>query len=661
MKKKTFPSFLFAVLFFLLFTHVEGVRADDPPPGWLQEAARMAVSKYEMKDVPAVVLRNEETVSVSSDGTVTRVRRYAVKLLLREGREEALASVVYQTDGEKVRDINAWLIRASGTPKYYGKKEVIDIALRDNDLYNEARVKVIRAVGDSDVGDVFGFETTTEERTVFSQFQFSFQNDLPVMYSRFSLNLPSGWRADSVTFNRDKVEPVVSGSSYTWEMRDMQPIPLEAGSPSRSSVSPRLAVSFFPTQATATQIKTFANWGDVARWMSELEDPQMTVDDTLAGKAKDLTANAKTELERIRAISQYVQQIQYISIQIGAGRGGGYRPHTATEIFAKSYGDCKDKANLMRAMLSVLRIPSYMVSITADDSTYVRAEWASPHQFNHCIIAIKVSDETKAPSVVTHPTLGRLLIFDPTDAYTPVGDIPEDEQGSLALIDHKDTDALVTVPVIPAELNRLDRNVEISLGTDGGITGKLNERTSGQSAALERGRSRRLSSADYNRMIESWISRGATGAKTSKIETRDSNEDGNFNLNVEFSAASYGQLMQGKLMVFKPAVVSRLDRMSFTEGKRFHPYVIEASTYSESVKIKLPVGFGVDEMPDATNVETAFGKYSTSYTVSGEYLTFTRSMKLNRSTIPADKYDSIRSFFGRVRAAEQAPVVLVKK
>ncbi len=46
-----------------------------------------------------------------------------------------------------------------------------------------------------------------------------------------------------------------------------------------------------------------------------------------------------------------MQNIQYISIQTGLGRGGGYRPHASNEVFAKSYGDCKDKANLMRAML----------------------------------------------------------------------------------------------------------------------------------------------------------------------------------------------------------------------------------------------------------------------------------------------------------------------
>ncbi len=660
MKITIHPLSISALFLALVFTATLDVRADDVP-GWLQDAARSASPTYEIKSVPAVVLRNEETVSVNSDGSITRTMRYAIRVLIREGRKEAVADIVYQTDGEKVRDLNAWLIRRSGPTKNYGKKEIIDLSLAENDLYNEARMKMINASDDAGEGDVFGYESVTEERTVFSQFQFQFQGKLPVMYSRIALNLPAGWRAESVTFNNAKVEPTTSGSSYVWELRDLAPIPPEAGSPSRSSLSPRLAVSFFPTGTTATQIKTFANWADVARWMSELEDPQMTVDPALTAKANELTANAKTEFEKIRAISRYVQQIQYISIQIGTGRGGGYRPHTATEIFAKSYGDCKDKANLMRAMLSVVGIRSYMVSITADDATYVRAEWASPHQFNHCIIAVKISDETTAPSVVNHPTLGRLMIFDATDPYTPLGDLPEDEQGSYALIDHKDTTELSQMPVIPAEMNRLDRTVEMTLDSTGGIVGKLNEKTIGQAAKAERAMLRRLSAPDYNKMIEGWLTRGATGAKATKIETRDNQDSGNFNLDVEFSALAYAQIMQGKLMVFKPAMVSRTDRISFTEGKRYHPFMVDSSTYSESVRIKLPDGFVVDEMPDATSLETTFGKYSANYVVNGGYLTFTRSMKLNRSTIPAGKYDLVRNFFGSVRAAEQAPVVLMRK
>jgi hypothetical protein len=253
------------------------------------------------------------------------------------------------------------------------------------------------------------------------------------------------------------------------------------------------------------------------------------------------------------------------------------------------------------------------------------------------------------------------MIFDATSEYTPLGDLPEDEQGSWALIDHPETDALIQMPVMPAETNRLDRKIEVALRPDGSIAGTVTENTIGQTAAGERSRLRELSAPEYNRMIEGWISRGASGARTTKVSPSDDISAGKFSLNVEFTAPAYAQIMQEKLMVFRPAIIGRLERMRFSEGKRFNPYMIDSTAYTENVKIKLPEGFAVDEIPDAVKLETPFGRYNAAYEVSGDHVVFTRSLKLNRYTVPAENYSSIRDFFGRVQAAEQAPVVLIRK
>src|SRR5262249_53491477 len=197
-------------------------------------------------------------------------------------------------------------------------------------------------------------------------------------------------------------------------------------------------------------------------------------------------------------------------------------------------------------------------------------------------------------------------------------------------------------PTTPPEMNQLERKVDITLSPDGNIAGSVSEKSIGQSAAAYRAEHRRLSSSDYNRRIEGWVSRSATGAKTAKITPTD-DANGGFKLDVEFSANNYAQIMQDHLMVFKPTVIGRLESMAFSEGQRMNPYMIDSRSYSEQVKVKLPQGFAVDEMPDPTHVETAFGKYNATYEVQGEYLIFTRSLKLNRTTVAADKYDSVRT------------------
>ena len=578
------------------------------------------------------------------------------------GRAAARAREVYMTDTGKVREMKAWMLGPGGEVKRFGKDETADVALAQNDVYNDVRAKVISADDYAEVGSVFGYQTVSEDKSVFTQSEWEFQERYPTLLSRYSMTLPANWRAEAVTFNHAKIEPTVTGLTYTWELRNLQPIEPEPGSPAVTNLAPRRAVSYFPAEgAKRTPGRFFGNWTEVSRWLSEMHDPQAAPDDALATKARELTANAKTEIERIHAIRRYVQNLQYISIQIGVGRGGGMKPHAATEVFAKSYGDCKDKANLMRAMLKALHIIAYPVAIYSGDPTYVREKWASPQQFNHCIIAIKISDETQAPSVVQHATLGRLLIFDATDDNTPVGDLPDHEQGSLALIIAGDAGALVRMPVTPPEANRLEREAEVALAPDGTINASLREKSTGQAAVGERRLFRHLSRPDYVRAIEQWVTGGATGARISKVEPADGHAEGRFTLNVEFTADRYAQLMGNRLLIFKPAVVTRREALHLSEATRKHPIVLEAEAFTETVRVKLPEGFAVDEMPDAVKLDTPFGTYSASYEIKDNQLLFTRALIQRAATIPAAQYNELRTFFGRIRGSEQAPVVLARK
>jgi hypothetical protein len=82
-------------------------------------------------------------------------------------------------------------------------------------------------------------------------------------------------------------------------------------------------------------------------------------------------------------------------------------------------------------------------------------------------------------------------------------------------------------------------------------------------------------------MIEDWLTRGATGARVSKVSPKDDRLGGRFDLGVDFSAPSYGQLMQNRLLVFKPAIVSRREGLPLTDGKRTHPVVLKSTAYSK--------------------------------------------------------------------------------
>ena len=147
----------------------------------------------------------------------------------------------------------------------------------------------------------------------------------------------------------------------------------------------------------------------------------------------------------------------------------------------------------------------------------------------------------------------------------------------------------------------------------------------------------------------------------SKVLPTDRSLEGRFDLDIDFYSGSYAQLMQQRLMVFKPAVVSRRESLFLTEAVRVHPIVLDSHAFTETLHLKLPDGFEVDELPDPVKLEAPFGSYNTSYAVKDGELIFTRSLAQRAGTIPVAQYQSVRSFFERIRATEQAPVVLAKK
>src|SRR4028118_103679 len=115
------------VLLILAVLHCgEALAAGDGVPNWFRQAAAASVRSYE-KDVPAVVLHDEQQVSLGSDGKLVTTENFAVKLLNREGRSFSIARAVYWVSAGKVREIEAWLIRPDGSIKVYDKKSVLDV------------------------------------------------------------------------------------------------------------------------------------------------------------------------------------------------------------------------------------------------------------------------------------------------------------------------------------------------------------------------------------------------------------------------------------------------------------------------------------------------------------------------------------------------------
>ena len=343
----------------LLFASGCFAAASKDVPSWVREVSSRSLPPYSGK-VPAAVLLEERRVTVDSLGLVTTKERKAIKILTHEGKRNAEAAVAYFRGGHRVKLLHAWLVAPNGFVKTYEKNSIADLgAFEQMELYNDIRFEQIKA-DNPEVGAVFAYESEAEERVLFAQDEYVFQASLPAVESRYMLTVPQGWSAKGAVFNHAPLEPVVDGTTYTWKLSNLPFHEREAYSPSPFGLVPRLAVDLLPpANAPGLTATCFRSWADVSRWYTNLSAGQDEVMPDLAAKSRELIAGVKTEYGRIQAIGRYVQKIKYVAIEMDQAHGGGYKPHAADLVFRKRYGDCKDKANLMRSLLKAAGIESY--------------------------------------------------------------------------------------------------------------------------------------------------------------------------------------------------------------------------------------------------------------------------------------------------------------
>jgi len=106
-------------------------------------------------------------------------------------------------------------------------------------------------------------------------------------------------------------------------------------------------------------------------------------------KTDEVVRGAKTEMEKVRAICEYVvRNVRYASLSFGAGR---YQPHAAAEVLANQYGDCKDKATLLEAMLDAVGFSAAPVLLKSNWE--IDTGIPSPLQFDHVISFLKVGEQ----------------------------------------------------------------------------------------------------------------------------------------------------------------------------------------------------------------------------------------------------------------------------
>jgi Domain of Unknown Function with PDB structure (DUF3857)/Transglutaminase-like superfamily len=636
-----------------------GARAADAPQ-WMHALVNAPLPPHDEK-TDAVLMYYEEILSVQSNGKIKSLERRAYKILRPGGREHGTVYASYDAE-TKITGIHGWCIPGQGKDYEVKDKDVLETALfgvLNGELATDLRTKILK-IPAADIGNIVGYEIEHEDRPYILQDGWGFQEEDPVREARYTLQLPAGWEYKASFLNYPEVKPTpVGNNQWQWVVNNVEAIRPEEEMPPWRAVAGQMIVSFFPPGGG--QNRGFENWNDMALWQAGLVRGRRESSPEIKQKVAGLTASEASTVRKMAVLGKFVQEdVRYVEVGLGIG---GWQPHAASDVFSHHFGDCKDKATLLSTMLKEIGIDSYYVLVNTERGT-INEKTPATRWFNHVILAIKLPDGTNDPSLTAtlpHKTIGRLLIFDPTDDITPFGYLRGDLQANFALLVTETGGELVALPTLPASMNGTRRTAKLTLTPAGTLTGDVTEIRFGDRALRERIALRSASSdKDKIKPIETVLASSLPNYRlTHATVSNMTHNDQPFGYDYSLVVDNYAKTA-GNMLLVRPRVLgSRTSALLETKEPRKFPVEFKGpSLDSDTFEIALPAGYEVSDLPPPVDVDYDFASYHSKTEASGNTLKYTRRLEVKQLTVPVSQADTLKKFYRIIASDERNTAVL---
>ena len=135
------------------------------------------------------------------------------------------------------------------------------------------------------------------------------------------------------------------------------------------------------------QFSEFRDWREVSQWAVGLFSGTTATDFAMPELGK---TTSKAEL-LMRALEYVQNNIRYLSISIGEN---SHRPYSPSEVISRGYGDCKDKTQLLVAILRRLGIEAQPVLVSVQMRSGLGTLVPSPALFDHVVVRATVDGKT---------------------------------------------------------------------------------------------------------------------------------------------------------------------------------------------------------------------------------------------------------------------------
>jgi tetratricopeptide (TPR) repeat protein len=575
-----------------------------------------AAAKIDAKEFSTLYLLDSGTFSMEPDGRSRSVWHQIMVVVDEDGVDEAgTASAEWSPWYDEKPLLAARVIGKDGTVHTLDPKAITEATTEaEQDIFSDRRVLRAPLPGVA-AGSIVETVITIEGRSPIpgggSYGRFLFGGGLPIEQSRLVLDTPLSLTPRVV--NKAGLQP------QTTEKDGRRRIVFEKG----RSEAIDYDESYLPSDEALTPYVAFStgtSWADIARNYGQIVDKQIAGGDLKEAVTK--AAGAATERREIiaRLLDSVERNVRYAGVEVG---DGSIIPRTPRSVLQNKYGDCKDKATLLVALLRTAGIPSHVALLRADSGFDTVADLPGVNSFNHAIVVVDATAEEPA------------LWIDPTDEFAHPGELPLQDQGRMALVATETTTALTRTPEASSTANRVMETRTFTLPEDGkaGVV-EVTEGTWAEDASMRRYYAS-TEKKEYRESIEKYAKSYYVAPALKKLDATDPHDLAHpFRLTLEIEKSKSGVVGEGEGEVLIPlhdivgflpdALKDRKEKTpeeekSDPEKKRIHDFVFPDPKVKEWTYRIIPgPGFTARTLPKSETTKLGSTTLTTQFSTEAD-------------------------------------------
>lgn len=462
----------------------------------------------------------------------------------------------------------------------------------------------------------------------------TFSAGWPTVRSRFVADLPSGFAQQVGIFESSpKVPPKVvetegNRTRWTWTRENIDDTKWEESAPALEFREPTVWLS------------SIDSWDRIAAWFSSLAEGREVLGPDLEKEVDRLTEGLTDRWSIVSKLCEAVSnEVRYTGLEFGLA---GYQPHACSEVWANRYGDCKDKANLLRAMLARKGIAAKFVLLQTWKSGRVEQRSPSWKQFNHMILAIDDG-------------VGGMRFCDPTARYLPAGLLASGDTGrSVLLIDGEKAEWSRTPD--PLDSSSL-YSADLTLSPSGGIEGWFTIHAEGADAAGDADYYGGFKPYDRQRSLQRTVEAIYPGAEVIDVDYKPATgSEKAFEIRAYILRNGGDDVVESLPFGFPPSWLPAAD----TPGERKFPYTATRRIQSFEATLKLPPGWNAVQPPADFKADSAAAHFEASWKTEANVVHANLRWHPEASEIPAADYALLQRSVRSLRTWLEKPIQIAR-